>query len=184
MNVQSSPSQSTFAAVTLFELLNRKEVRVKQQQAWLREQKLPLISFTVNMPGSVKVNKASRTVLAAGIKAVEGCCDQHGWHIKACQMIHEKTGYEVFWVVDAPSATLLKKEMIAIENQHPLGRLMDLDVLDLDGRIISRQGSMISRRRCLLCERDAVICARSHRHDLSELLAKIEEITDGYQCCV
>ncbi|CSA56393.1 CitX protein [Vibrio cholerae] len=70
-----------------------------------------------------------------------------------------------------------------IEREHPLGRLMDLDVIDVDGHIISRQGAQLPRRRCLLCERDAVICARSRRHSVEALLAKIEEMTHDYSCC-
>ncbi|ENM5816094.1 citrate lyase holo-[acyl-carrier protein] synthase [Vibrio mimicus] len=170
-------------SVSLDQLLLRKEVRVRQQGEWLKRHSLPLVSFTVNMPGALKLNAASQTVMDAGIRAIQELCQQTGWPQVACQLLVEKTGPEAFLVIQAPSASMLKKAMMKIEREHPLGRLMDLDVIDVDGHIISRQGAQLPRRRCLLCERDAVICARSRHHGVEALLAKIEEMTHDYTCC-
>lgn len=164
--------------VSLFDVLANKEARVKRQQGWLKSHSLPLASFSINMPGPVKMNEAAMHIFNEGIDAVIYACNGHGWRIVTRQIIHEKTGPEALFVIEAPSASMLKLAMMQIESSHPLGRLMDLDVLGADGKIVSRQGCQIARRKCLICEEDAVVCARSRRHDLPTLLNKINEMTN------
>lgn len=173
---------STDSEVSLNELLDRKETRVKQQQEWLKRHSLPIVSFTVNMPGPVKMNASSRIVMKAGLAAIRALCAKQGWEIIGSQKIVENTGPEAIVSINAPSASLLKKAMMEIENHHQLGRLMDLDVIDVRGKTVSRDGVNQPRRRCFLCEEEAKVCARSRRHDLKELLAKIEEMTHEYEC--
>ncbi|CAG9297416.1 citrate lyase holo-[acyl-carrier protein] synthase [Celerinatantimonas diazotrophica] len=173
---------SVGSEVSLNEMLARKETRVKQQQEWLKCHSLPLVSFTVNIPGSVKMNSSSQIVMKAGLKAIKKMSQQQGWLIVDCQKVMENTGPEAFIVIQAPSVQLLKKAMMTIETDHPLGRLMDLDVIDVDGKIISREDEQIAKRRCLICDEDAKVCARSRRHDLATLLAKIEQMTHDYEC--
>lgn len=168
--------------VSLNEMLARKETRVKQQQEWLECHSLAMVSFTVNMPGPVKMNHASQVIIKAGLEAIERTCEEQGWMIEACQMVQENTGPEAFVAIHEPSATQLKKAMMSIEIAHPLGRLMDLDVIDLDGKTISREETQQPRRRCLICDDDAKVCARSRRHDLAMLLAKIKQMTHDYEC--
>ena len=66
-------------------------------------------------------------------------------------------------------AVKIKKLMTTMEETHILGRLFDIDVLDANGQKLSRD----MPRRCLLCDKQAQICARSRRHSVSELTAKI-----------
>lgn len=77
-------------SVSLDQLLLRKEVRVRQQGEWLKRHSLPLVSFTVNMPGAVKLNAASQTVMDAGMRAIQELCQQTGWRQVACQLLVEK----------------------------------------------------------------------------------------------
>lgn len=63
-------------SVSLDQLLLRKEVRVRQQGEWLKRHSLPLVSFTVNMPGAVKLNAASQTVMDAGMRAIQELCQK------------------------------------------------------------------------------------------------------------
>ncbi|MGO1298590.1 MAG: citrate lyase holo-[acyl-carrier protein] synthase [Vibrio sp.] len=168
--------------VGLSDLMKRRAVRGDQQLAWIKRHTLPVVSFRINMPGPIKMNRSSLKVMNAGLQAVRKMCAENSWKIVGSQKINEKTGPETMICIQAPSATLLKKAMMNIENHHPLGRLMDLDVIDVNGKVISRQGVQLPRRRCFLCEKDAKLCARSRRHDLSELMRFIEEMTSDYEC--
>lgn len=165
----------------LHEVLERREMRVKQQQELLKRYSCVLISFTVNMPGPIKMNEASRTVMDAGLDALKAACVFADWPILDCQKISENTGPEAIIAVDLKDPFLLKEAMISLEIHHPLGRLMDLDVIDTNGKIISPRGTKLPRRRCFLCEQEAVICARSQRHDMTSLVQKIEELTNDYK---
>jgi len=90
--------------------------------------------------------------------------------------VHEKTGDELMLAVDC-EAEELKSLMVEIENSHQLGRLFDLDVINTDGSKLSRS----SYRTCLICGRQAQDCARSRRHTVDELFAKVKEIIAAYQ---
>ncbi|HLR88779.1 MAG TPA: citrate lyase holo-[acyl-carrier protein] synthase [Atopostipes sp.] len=74
--------------------------------------------------------------------------------------------------------------MVNIEENHPLGRLFDLDVLMLDqnnevqGKSRTKLGLPV--RRCFLCERPAKDCGRSRRHTVLELQEEISNRIQNY----
>jgi Phosphoribosyl-dephospho-CoA transferase (holo-ACP synthetase) len=70
--------------------------------------------------------------------------------------------------------------MITLEQQHPLGRLFDLDVLQADGRSLSRREFDLPPRRCLICDELAAACGRSRRHSSEELQVRIHQILHTY----
>ncbi len=74
------------------------------------------------------------------------------------------------------TASRLKERLMETEEHHPLGRLMDLDVLYLAGgklRRIGRTGLGRPPRKCFLCPRAALECRRERRHAPSELAAYV-----------
>ena len=73
-----------------------------------------------------------------------------------------------------------KKRACEIEEQHELGRLLDIDVLDEQGVPLSRELVGRDARRCLICDGDARCCMRSHAHTLEELQTRINEMIDAY----
>ena len=69
------------------------------------------------------------------------------------------------------------KGMQHIEEAHPLGRLFDIDVLDSEGHKLSRP----QYRPCLICGNQAQLCARTRRHTVAEMQAKIEEMLSTWK---
>lgn len=63
-----------------------------------------------------------------------------------------------------------------LEVSRPIGRLWDIDVLDAQGRILSRLDIGLPARRCLLCRQPAKICARQRRHGSEQLLQEMERM--------
>ena len=60
-----------------------------------------------------------------------------------------------------------------IEDSFIWGRLLDVDVHDLQTRsILNRRQLAISQRKCLLCDKDHDICMRGKHHTLSDLRAE------------
>lgn len=169
--------------VELCELLARKEFRAQEQLRIIKERENPIISFTINMPGAVKLNEESCFVFDRGVDEIQQLCHSEGWTICTQEIHYENTGPEAIFSIDTVSPSMLKKQMLKIENHHPLGRIMDLDVLDTQGKIISRQAYDLSPRTCLLCEGAARICARSRQHSVDDLLARIKEMIDEYKHC-
>ena len=83
----------------------------------------------------------------------------------------EKTGNEIILTVDYP-ADRIKELTTKIEETHPFGRLFDMDVIGTDGEKLSRG----VYRKCFICGCQAQECARSRKHTVAEMQAKIEEM--------
>ena len=64
---------------------------------------------------------------------------------------------------------------VIIESISPKARLLDIDVMDKDGAV-SRGELGLDARKCLICDEDAKVCARSQKHSMEELLAKVKEL--------
>ena len=89
------------------------------------------------------------------------------------------SGPEAIYVVDV-KPRLLKSATVELEDQHPLGRLWDLEVVAPGQRVLSRKLLGLPERRCLVCERPASECGRARRHSLPELLDVMQRIVKRY----
>ncbi|MBN2504494.1 MAG: triphosphoribosyl-dephospho-CoA synthase [Bacilli bacterium] len=69
----------------------------------------------------------------------------------------------------------LKLEAIKLEDTHPLGRLIDIDVHTVDGQIERSE-----KRTCLICGRLAAECIRLKRHSVSECLEMINRMSTDF----
>ena len=72
-----------------------------------------------------------------------------------------------------------KRITCELEETHPLGRLMDMDVVGPEGPV-SRADIGLAPRRCLLCGNEVRYCMRAKSHTREELLTRIEEIVSMY----
>lgn len=159
--------------VTLQQILDNREARVDFQRILLRGYGCALVCFTVNMPGAIKRCAPSLAVHQAGVAALR---QRLAGHVLYYKTLNYPTGYEAYFAVDLPPEEL-KPVLVQLEEQHPMGRLMDLDVLRSDGTAVSRSELGLHRRKCLLCGGDAKVCGRSQAHSLEDLWAEISRIT-------
>ena len=165
--------------VSLEQLLSSREQRGIRQREWLTKHSLPLISFTINMVGEVKVNTLSRVAFKQGIEAIAECCQHASVFFSESQSFEPNTGLEFIAVASNITALELKAHMVDIEDSHPLGRLFDIDIIDSDGVAVSRDSMSLPRRRCMVCNDDAKICARSRRHEKSVIIEKMSELVSS-----
>lgn len=168
--------------VTLEEMLNCREKRVERQRQALSRFGVPLISITLVWPGEAKDTEVSRYVMEHALKALDHALDVQ--KVRPVQQWHDFlfTGPEAIYSV-AMDAIELKLLCVEVEARHPLGRLWDIDVINKDGRPVSRSEIGLPPRRCLLCNAHAHICARSRIHGVNELLnvinRRINEFKNG-----
>ena len=160
--------------ITLDQLLQARDNRYAKQvaltQAWPDR---TLVCMTVVLPGPVKRDARSLRVASAAVPAIR----------EALAPVYEElrdlpTGYEAYFLVDAPLLDV-KRICCQIENTHPFGRLMDLDVLEPVGDTVipvSRDRVGEPPRRCLLCDRPARECMRAHTHTPAEISAAIDRL--------
>ena len=167
--------------VTLQDILQSRDRRRELQELMLKKHGSPLISFTINMPGDIKDCYASRAAFDQGLEALQARLCKKSWTHIDILTERKVTGPFALMALAVSEAKTVKQEMISLENEHPLGRLFDLDVIDSDGRILSRKEFTNPVRKCLLCDLDAVICARAQKHDIEQLRSHINQLVATQQ---
>ncbi|MBO5836884.1 MAG: triphosphoribosyl-dephospho-CoA synthase CitG [Oscillospiraceae bacterium] len=151
----------------LTEILNAREKRAEKQKALLAQYNKPLICFTMNIPGPIKWSRDIAIGFFLGNRMLKDTLP--GRRVLYYSQAVTPAGGEAYYVVDMP-AKALKKLAVDIEDSHISCRLFDMDVLDIDGRKLSRKENLqMDSRTCLLCEEDAAVCARSRAHSLEQL---------------
>jgi len=162
--------------ITLEQLLESRDRRAGHQQRLLEAHPgRVLLCFTVQLPGSVKRNGISMSVADAGVKAIRELFEP-----EYEELLDLETGYEGYFLL-AGNPLEIKRQTCHVEDTHPLGRLMDIDVLPQARQMpVSREDIGLGPRGCLLCGQPARVCMRAQTHTQAELLAKIEEMLNSY----
>ena len=163
--------------VTLEALLAARDRRVARRQQAFATQPATMVSVSVVMPGPVKNCGLSRHVQAEALSALDDLLAEHGWPATTLWAETAETGPEALIRVPA-EARAVKLATIVLEEEHPLGRLWDIDVVTPEGAV-SRRDLGFRPRRCFVCDRPAHECARSRAHSLDALLAVMEEKIDA-----
>jgi len=164
---------------TLEQVLAARDNRSRRQSELIVRYGLPLICLTVNAPGSWKNSPAARQAFRAGCSELLRQLALCGVSPVLCETSDSITGCEAFLVVNMHE-TLLKELTVQIENAHPLGRLLDYDVIGRDGMAISRVSLGYPARKCLLCGEPAHACARNQTHSMEELHNQIDSMIELY----
>lgn len=162
------------APVSLLEILAHRENRASLQNRLLKLYKKPIISFTLNIPGPIKVSDDTKIAFQDGYQSIYETLEKHHISIRTTKELHSTCGDEVILSVDAPSK-ILKHLMVEIEETNPYGRLFDIDVLNEQGEKESR----LNFRSCLICEHQAQDCARNRTHTVKELQMAVLHIIHG-----
>lgn len=163
----------TERSVTVEDMMRARDARAARQRRLL-EKGDALVSLTMNIAGPVKAGPLFEYAFSEAVRLTEDVLKGFPSPI-ACETVRESTGYEKFWLINA-NATALKKALCALEDGSPLGRLMDIDVLEKSGEKCSREALGLSQRACLICGGPVFACARSRRHSVAELQKRTKEI--------
>jgi holo-ACP synthase/triphosphoribosyl-dephospho-CoA synthase len=167
--------------VTLEEMLDRREARAAYQRELQAETSLPLISFTLNIPGPCKNYPLVRRCFGEGKFLIERVLKENSIPIQRTLENSEDapTGPEILYALSG-NPRELKMLMIPLEETHPLGRLFDIDILDRDGRILEGRELRGRERACLICGGPVRRCARERTHSAEDLSRRAFEIMDAY----
>lgn len=155
-------------------VLEAKEERANFQKQLIIKYKLPLISLTLNLVGGYFQYDKWEMILEEAIKSIDSIFLDN---VVFKKIRLGKWGSEGFWVIDLPIENI-KKKTIKIEDSHSLGRLFDIDVVDLNGSSISRRNFGMEPRKCIICDNSAVECYIEKRHTMEELMFKTNEIIE------
>lgn len=163
-------------------MLEARETRADRQYYLLKNGPKTLLSLTLNIPGPVK-NSQEIQILAEGVVA-ELTQLFPGEQSQVLSLLDIRTGPEYYQLIER-NPLEVKRQLVKIEEEHPYGRLLDLDVLVWDEgqrlKMISRKELGLPPRRCFICEEDAKVCSRNRRHTVSEMQEAICQLIEKGQ---
>ncbi len=152
--------------VTLEQMLSAREVRQARLTAALVH--APLVSFTMNIAGPEKSSPLIHRGFLVGCQRLTEVFSTHGITLTLLEQTDEITGYEALYAVQGCPMTA-KALCAACEDADELGRLFDMDVIDRDGRRLSRGELGLRERGCLVCGAEGRGCAARRKHSVTEL---------------
>lgn len=162
-------------AVEVADILRARDERVARQRTFLDRYASPLVSFTMNIAGSIKYDPEIHRAFSEGVKRIDRQLERMELVPLDFVQTIAFTGCEGLWAVCA-DPDQLKACMCAVEEADALGRLFDIDVIDANGVHLSRS----VERRCLICARPAKVCARSRSHSADALYQRAHEIIEEH----
>ena len=163
--------------VSLMQVLTARERRVKRQKELLEQYGKPLLCFTMNIAGPVKISPLIRGGFQAGCEALEDRLPAGS--VKRIEITEEVTGCEAIYVVDMEPVGL-KTIATHIEDGHGLGRLFDMDVIGPDFRKLDRKEVGGGSRNCIVCGAPGRGCAsRPVRHLMALCSARAQRMEVG-----
>lgn len=154
--------------VELADILDAREQRVLRQKKLLSRYSQTLICFTMNIAGPIKNTDLILKAWREGLKQLQVQLHMTGFKVEHMEEYILFTGNEAF--ISAQASPLQVKELtVELEEQHPLGRLFDIDVLRADGSKVEREEVNSQPRTCLICGEPASVCASRRIHTVETL---------------
>jgi holo-ACP synthase CitX len=152
-------------------ILEAREERADKIDEMIKEYKNPVIVMRVNYPGLNKSNELTISIMKDMNKVISEILG-FKFYIKC---VTQGAEGPVIYISVSEEVKSLKKIAINIEEKHILGRCLDIDVYDIDGRSISRQELGYEVRKCYLCQEYAHNCVRARVHSEEQVIAYIGE---------
>lgn len=152
----------------MLDVLDVRENREKYIQKYFSASDKTLAVVRANYPSKDKANPYTSYVAYTFCDIME----QDGW--KRIGTEFEVEGL-VYYLCKNISSKVAKKCTINLEDEHPLGRLVDIDVYSKMG-----QESRKTLRKCFICDEDAVVCVRNKSHTVDEIVDFFKKKVENY----
>lgn len=156
----------------LSKILVNRELRQEKQWELIDSYDSPILSLSINIPGTKKDSDDAKYIYESALKEIDKLGLKQLDSVFTCK----DTGYEALFCLHV-DAQELKTFTCKIEEDHMLGRFMDMDVLDEHKQILSRENP----RKCFICNKPAKECARMQTHSIDELLSYISKTVHDYK---
>ena len=161
--------------VSVEDMMEARERRARLQEQLIQTYQVPVVSFTLNIPGPVKILPGTEEFFRRGSESVRQVLKQASVPILFETQLWEHTGLELFLCADTKPETL-KQITSSLEEDTAGGRLYDIDIIRTDKSKVSREEIGLPGRRCLLCGEPAHACSRSRKHTVEELVSRIQQL--------
>ncbi|MDU1042987.1 MULTISPECIES: citrate lyase holo-[acyl-carrier protein] synthase [Peptoniphilus] len=161
--------------IAMQKMLDSKEKRYYKIKRFVEENKKPVLSFMLNIPGSEKNFEDAVNFHKKYIEEIKKVLEENKIEILWEEYNNLDTGMEYIALIDG-DGKFIKREMMKLEEGNESGRLLDIDIYDENFRQISRANLNLPERKCIICEDVARNCIKEERHSLRELEEKVRNI--------
>lgn len=158
------------------EILLDREIRYEIIVSLIKMYQLPVVCGKINYPGE---NKNTLESLSA-YDILKELLIKNFSDVSVFKTLNYGQDGRSILFVTISNIYKVKKNAIELEESHPLGRIFDIDVYDLDGNSIGREAMGLRPRKCILCNGDARICVKTSQHRVEEVLDYINKEIDDY----
>ena len=149
----------------LNKFLEFREERVELQNSLIKKYSLPLIAVRTNYPGENKLEALAVRIADIAAEEMKECFSEK---IVYRETLENLEGKIYLFVIDE-KAENIKKTTVYFEENHILGRCVDIDVYDTEGNGLSRSQFGYEKRKCLICDEMAFVCGRAMKHSHQEI---------------
>ncbi len=155
----------------LEEFLLMREKRVEIQNSIINKFKKPILVLRANYPGEDKNNFIPKAIVETIKKEI---LEIFNTDILTTEHISSIEGPTYIFSIDCLGLEL-KRIAMSLEENHTLGRCVDIDIFDENGYAFSRTDLGGEKRKCLICNNMAFICGRTGAHSHRELQDIIQQ---------
>ncbi|MEW8994513.1 triphosphoribosyl-dephospho-CoA synthase CitG [Clostridium sp.] len=170
--------------------LNHREKRVLHQEQLLRNTSggVTLATVRVNYPGIEKSNYITDSIARI---VCEDIFLFHNKNIIYKEVYKNREGIIGHFIFNTDNIEV-KRKLIYMEENHILGRCVDIDVYYLEDSDpmmpalhgVSRRDIGLEPRKCFLCEEEAILCSRIQKHNIEEIKEYFVKKYEEYMCYV
>lgn len=150
--------------------LKLREERAIFQSEIIKKYNKPIIVLRGNYPGKNKNNFIINNIISIFFEEIEIIFKDFIINIETLDTMEGIT--HIFSINFDPYQ--LKKITIDLEDNHPLGRIVDIDVFDNLANPLSRKNFNKEKRKCIICDNLSFICSRTQKHTQEEIIFEIE----------
>ncbi len=154
-------------------ILDDREKRFYKVKQIINEYNTAIV-LKANMPGDEKTFKEVYLLLAFFNKKVLNKLKK-----TKSEFYNSHDGPYYIYYDFKESVSKLKKSFIDLEDNHPLGRFIDIDVYSKT-KTHTRKESNLPQRKCLLCDKEAWVCMKNMNHTVAELKTHIIKTSNDY----
>lgn len=168
--VYTNPIKERFDSMNI--LLAREERR-ENISKYLKEYPV-VISLKANVPGENKNLPECKRVMFVMHKELMKRLPFH-----RSQSFHSQDGDYILYMLSHEDGKQIKELAIDLEETHPLGRYIDIDVYT-QNQAISRKDLGFESRACVLCDNKAFFCMQSNAHSLDEVINHLRQSIETF----
>ncbi|NHK30227.1 MAG: hypothetical protein FK730_02670 [Asgard group archaeon] len=140
-------------------ILEIKEKRWLKQVELVKKFKVNLISFKLNVPSWPKSSNAINWAFKKSLIDFQKFLVMNQIYFDLISQNETELEPTAILITKYP-AKKLKELTISFEEDYPIGRLLDLDVMNQKGVFLDRE----IKRKCLLCDDLSINCMKTQKH--------------------